>query len=172
MIRHVVRFKPRQLHSRAFTPVEVHEMRYHPLRKQMEDRQLEMLSKERDPLFSVPGRSAGLGRFIAMKSSPGTTDVILRRGVQKKAVYILARHIKSQHMDNPTRILIKRTKKGKFKYTEWISRKALTNMSIDDLAEKLYAMAKKRKKYLHLLLKPNQSGGRIHEIIASNMSLL
>ena len=75
-------------------------------------------------------------------------------------------------MTNPTRIMLKRSVKGKFVYSVLLSRKALTKITVDALAEKLFKKIKKQKRYLHILLKPNQSGGRIHEIVSQNISLL
>ena len=172
IIRHRVLFKPRRPNSGIYAREEIHEMRYHPLRKLMEDRQLELLSKNRDPLHDVPGERANLGSFISMKSTPSTTDVVIRKGVQKKALYILAQHIKNQHEEVPTRVLVKRTKKGKYTFGELLSRKALSKMLVKTLAEKLHKLVKKTKKHVHLLLKASQQGGKIHEMIASNMSLL
>jgi len=68
--------------------------------------------------------------------------------------------------------LLKRTKKGKYTYTEIISRKLMDSMSVDALMEKLFKIVSSRKKFTHLIIKPVIQGGKIYERLKSNFSLL
>ena len=167
--RRTIRFQKRDVHSRI---EEIHELRHHPMRRILEDTRLEKLSVLRDSTHALAGISADLGRFISMKSLPSATDICIKRGVQRHALRILAQRILEQHGENPTRILLKRTKKGKYIYTEIISRKALSSMTLEQLASKIINLVASRKNYTHLIVRPVYRGGRIHDRIKSNFTLL
>ena len=142
------------------------------MRRALEDSRLEALSKQRDPLHAVEGTRGSLGSFIAMKTQPVATDVVIKRGVQKSALRVLAQRILEQHAENKTRILLKRSKKGKYTYTELVSRKAMDKHSVDTLTEKLSKLVASRKRFTHLILKPVIKGGKIYERLLTTFSLL
>ena len=153
-------------------PDEVHQLRYHPMRKVLEDSRLEELSKQRDPLHDVRGSRGSLGRYIAMKTQPVATDVVIRRGVQKSALRILAERILDQHAENKTRLLLKRSKKGKYTYTEYVSRKMMDKITVDALTEKLFKLVASRKRFTHIIIKPVSQGGKIYERLRTTFTLL
>jgi hypothetical protein len=167
--RRHVSFPKRDL---QYTGEEVHKLRYHPMRKIMEDTRLEELSKQRDPLHGITGSRGSLGRYIAMKTQPAATDVLIRRGVQKSALRILAERILEQHAENKTRLLLKRTKKRKHSFTEFISRSEMDKMTVDTLLEKLLKLVMSRKKFTHLIIKPVTSGGKIYDRLKASFTLL
>ena len=107
-----------------------------------------------------------------MKTQPAATDVLIRRGVQKSALRILAERILEQHAENKTRLLLKRTKKRKHSFTEFISRSEMDKMTVDTLLEKLLKLVMSRKKFTHLILKPVTSGGKIYDRLKASFTLL
>ena len=88
------------------------------------------------------------------------------------AITRLVEQVKIQHRTHPTRILVKRNRKGKFSYSVLVSRKEMTKMDILEIVEKIWKAVKRIKQFLHIVLKPNQRGGTIHEIISSKKTLI
>ena len=130
------------------------------------------LSESKDPFYGKPGHRSALGSYISLNSIPSQTEAVIRRGVTVKALTLLMQHVKDQNVSHPTSVMIKRTVKGKFTYRTLYSRNQIVRTPVKLLAEKIFKMVKKRRKYLHLLIKPSQQGGKIHEIISSNLTLL
>ena len=133
---------------------------------------LNALGRSMDPFHGMPGTRASLGNDISLRSIPEITEVVVKRTVSKMAVRLLVEHIKQQHIEHPTRILVKRTRKGKFTYSTLVTRKQVGEMHVDSIVEKIWKLAKRQRKYLHLILKPNQQGGKIHDIMKNSFSLI
>ena len=89
-----------------------------------------------------------------------------------RALEILVERVIEQHRTHPTRILVRRTRKGKFSYREVVSRKQMGTLSVKAIAEKLLKLVRKMKNYTHLVIKPIRKGGTIYQKIKTAFTLL
>ena len=91
-----------------------------------------------------------------MKILPSVIHICIKKGVQNKALEMLAERIVGSARENPSHIVLKRKKTGKFTYTTIYETKTLSAASIEDVYKKLLMLVKKHKKYIHLILKPSE----------------
>ena len=85
---------------------------------------------------------------------------------------MLADRIIEHAKGGPTRIVLKRTVKGKYIYSEWISTKSLAKMDGNILFERFMKQTKKRTRYVTIILKQKHLGGAIHERIQKGQTLI
>ena len=85
---------------------------------------------------------------------------------------MLAERILEHAKSGPTRIVLKRTVRGKYTYSEWISTKALASMDVQALLARFLKQTRNRKKYITLILKQQHMGGAIHTRIKNTQSLV
>jgi len=109
-----------------------------------------------DPLHGVVGSPSRLGSYIQLKVLPNILNICIKQGVQKRALYLLAKRILELDVNNNTHILIKRLRNGRFVFKSLYSSKQLKKHTIDTLAEAFLKLIKKRK-YVHLIAKPNSN---------------
>ena len=107
-----------------------------------------------------------------MHSSHYFPGIELTDRVQEQALKLLAERILEHAKSGPTRIILKQSQRGKYSYSEWISTKALSSMSVSDLYERLLKQTKNRTKYVNIVLRQQHRGGAIHDRIKKNESLL
>ena len=168
-----VTFRQRQPSSRrGVFYEEVHLIKPHPATTLQKQSELDKLSKINDPLHFVLGAKSTLGSFIQMKSSPSTTHICIKKGVQKLALRRLAEHIKTQSTTHPSRLLIKRSVKGRYVYRSLVSSKKLKTMDVEELHTLLMGLIKRKTKYIQLQLKPNQRGGSLNSMSENQISML
>ena len=136
-----------------------------------QENELERISKLVNPLHKVVGSMGKLGSFIRLKTTPNVSHIYIKKGVQNRALLRLAQHIAGQAKESPTTLKLKRDKKGKFKFSVLFTSVVLSRMSVDDIYTKLLNLTKKHK-VLVLILQPLHPGGKIHEMVASGVSLL
>jgi hypothetical protein len=136
------------------------------------EQKLRNVSRARDPLFGISGMGGGLGSFIELKVQPRVIYICIKKRVQQKALKMLAERIIQHAKGAPTRIILRRSHKGKYTYGEWASTKALSKMDAKALYDRLIKATKKRTKYITLILKQKRVGGAIHEAIKKTRSLI
>jgi hypothetical protein len=133
--------------------------------------QLEQISRQKDSLHGVSGIPARLGSYIVLKSSPNISHIVIKKGVQQLALKRLSQHIIGEAKEHPTRLRIKRTKKGKYSYDNLFSAMVLRGLTVEHLIEKLKQLMKRRTE-LHILLQPLQPGGKMYKMISQGISLI
>jgi hypothetical protein len=150
---------------------EVHSV-YRDATQQSAEDKLLMVSRMNDPLHDVIGKDGSLGSYIKIKVNPSTIHICIKKNVQEKALRMLADRIIEHAKGGPTRIVLKRTVKGKYIYSEWISTKSLAKMDGKILFERFMKQTKKRTRYVTIILKQKHFGGAIHERIEKGQSLI
>ena len=156
--RHEVSFRRKRLvggRSRA-RYIEAHELTPHPFSKKMDETDIHRVSQLVDPLHGVLGQRSKLGSYIQIKKLPNLLNICIKRGVQARALFLLAVQILQLNKTNYTHLLIKRMRNGRYVFKSLYTTKQLQEMTPDALAEGLIKLIKKRK-YIHLLAKPNQT---------------
>ena len=150
---------------------EVHQVYRDATQESVEER-LNKLSRKRDPLHDVVGDTGSLGSRIQIKVMPSVIYICIKKAVQEEALKLLADRIMEHTKTAPTRILLKRSSKGKYSYTEWISTKAMGTLTIQDLVARLLKATRNRTKYITLALKQQRVGGAIHDRIRKSRTLI
>ena len=84
----------------------------------------------------------------------------------------LAERILEHARGGPTRIILKRSQKGKYASSEWISSQALSKIDVQGLLDRLLVQTKQRKKYVNLLIKQHFLGGSIHDLVKISETLV
>ena len=107
-----------------------------------------------DPLHGVLGRPSKLGSYIQLKVLPNVLHICIKKGVQRKALLLLAKRILEQNQTNYTHMLIKRHRNGRYEFKSLYTTKQLGKHNVETLAEGLMKLIKGRK-YIHLIAKPN-----------------
>ena len=152
--RHTVSFRKKRIGNRDRARyIETHDLHPHPL-KRKDDRDIHAVSRLIDPLHGVLGTPSKLGSYIQLKVLPNILHVCIKRGVQKRALYLLAKRIIEQDTNNSTHIQIKRNRRGRFQFKTVFSSSQLKKHNADSLAQE-FAKLIKNKKYIYLLVKPN-----------------
>ena len=118
------------------------------------------------------GETGSLGSRIQVKVMPSVIYICIKKGVQEAALKMLADRIVEHAKTAPTRVLLKRSHKGKYSYSEFISTKALSALSVQDLTARLLKATRNRTKYITLALKQQRVGGAIHDRIRKSRSLI
>ena len=137
----------------------------------MEDDRLQKLESQY-PLGSVHGKSANLGEYITMKILPSSIYIHIKKGVQVNALKKLAKRILEHRGNIPTRLIVKRSRKGRFANSAWINASEFAKMQSDKLYERLLKLTKQRKISVTIIVKQNNLGGAIHDLWDNNHSLL
>ena len=154
--RHKVSFQKRRLGNRdRVRYIESHELHPHPLKRQ-DETDIHAVSRLVDPLHDVVGIPSKLGSYIQLKVLPNILNICIKKGVQKRALYLLAKRILEQDVNNNTHLLIKRLRNGRFVFKTLYSSKQLKKHTFDSLAEAFWKLIKKRK-YVHIIAKPNSN---------------
>ena len=136
--------------------VEEHKLKPHPNMKHRLQHNIHDVSKIVDPLHQVRGSPSRIGSYIDLKILPNILNICIKKGVQSRALFLLAKKILEQHQTNKSHILIKRRKSGKYYFKSLISTKALSKHTPESLAEVFVKLVKSHKNYLHLIVKPNE----------------
>jgi len=150
---------------------EVHRILRNPLQDSAEDK-VNQLSKRHDLLHDTPGMRGTLGSFITVKVNPSNIHICVKKGVQEQALQMLSQRILEHAKSGPTRLVLKRSQRGKYIYSEWISTKALAGMDVQALLDRLLKQTRTRKKYITFILKQQHVGGAIHTRIQKGRTLL
>jgi len=143
---------------------EIHELQPHPLDTKEPEKG--------EPLERIRGVPASLGEYILMKILPSALHIHIKKGVQDNALRLLAQRIIEHRADNTTRILLKRTRKGTFSYSQWINSSEMAKLTVQSLYERLLKITAGRKKSVTLVVRQSLRGGSIHELWDSHHSLL
>ena len=151
--------------------IETHRIFRDPMEDTVEHRVYEM-SRINDPLHTTAGRPASLGSYIQLKVNPSAIHICIKKNVQEKALQMLSDLIMKHNKTGPTRIVLKRTEKGRFVYSEWISTAALSKINSATLFDRLLKQTKNRTKYVYIILRQKHVGGAIHDRVKESESLL
>ena len=149
----------------------VSEVLHHPMLRQLQDRRLESI-QEMTPLAKIRGESVDLGSHIKLKLQPAVIYCHITKGVQKAALHILARRIKEHSLAADTRIYMQHGPKGKYKYYLWLPTTKLNTHTLEQLFEKLVHLTKIGRRAVTLVIKQSILKGPIHNIWATQYSLL
>ena len=153
--RHAVHFRqPRTGGRRNTRYEEIHELRPHPYGKRPSETDVHAVSRLVDPLHDVVGKASKLGSFIQLKAMPNILNICIKKGVQIRALYLLAKRLLEQNRSNFTHLLIKRKRSGKYVFRTLFSTKQLAKETPETLGDELARLIKGRK-YIHLIAKPN-----------------
>ena len=150
---------------------EVYKLKPHPNQESMQDKRLERL-ESMQPLGSIKGTAADLGEYITMKILPASIYIHIKKGVQLTALKKLSKRILEHRGSIPTRLIIKRSRKGRFSNSAWINATELAKMQVATLYERLLKLTGQRKKSVTIIVKQNRVGGAIHDLWEKNHSLL
>ena len=155
VLRHEVSFRTKRHGGRGRTRyVEVHDLKPHPLSKRQDETDIHAVSRLVDPLHGVLGTPSQLGSFIQLKVLPNVLNICIKKGVQRRALFLLARRILEQNQNNSTHLQIKRMQNGRYVFKSLYTNQQLGKHSPDTLAEAIMKLLKGRK-YLHLVAKPS-----------------
>jgi len=143
---------------------EIHQLQPHPL----ESKEI----AEGEPLEKIRGVPANLGEYITLKILPQALHIHIKKGVQDNAIRLLAQRIVEHRADNTTRILLKRTRKGTFSYSQWINSTDMAKLTVQAMYEKLLKITGGRKKSVTIVVRQSIRGGSIHERWDRHRSLL
>lgn len=156
IVRAKVTFRKRRVGYRdRVRYVETHELHPHPLKRQ-DETDIHAVSRLVDPLHGVVGTPSKLGSYIQLKVLPNILNICIKKGVQKRALYLLAKRLLELDVHNNTHVLIKRARNGRFVFKSLYSSKQLKKHTFDSLAEAFWKLIKNRK-YVHLIAKPNSN---------------
>jgi hypothetical protein len=143
---------------------EIHQLQPHPSDAKEEESDV--------PLERIKGVAANLGEYITLKILPSALHIHIKKGVQDRALRLLAQRIIEHRADNTTRILLKRTRKGTFSYSQWINSAEMSKLNIQSMYERLLKITGGRKKSVTLVVRQSLRGGSIHEMWDTHHSLL
>ena len=156
--RSIVRVQP--------TGEEVHRVLRNPLEDTV-DEKVHRMSVLTNPLHNVSGYANSLGSYVQFKVNPRAIHICIKKGVQDDALKLLSERIIEHAKSGATRIVLKRTDRGRYVYDDWISAKALSSMDQDTLFQRLAKLAKKYKNYVNIILYMKHTG-----VLHSRKSLL
>jgi len=131
----------------------IHALKPHPFGKHPDDTDVHAVSKLVDPLHGVVGTPSRLGSYIQMKVMPNILNICIKKGVQKKALYLLAKQLLEQNRTNFTHVLIKRKKSGRYLFKTLYSRHVTTS---GPMWAKYKRYGRKQLKSIYTILHGNQ----------------
>ncbi len=132
----------------------MHDVKPHPLARRQDETDIHAVSKLVDPLHGLLGTPSRLGSYIQIKVLPNVLNICIKKGVQLKALQLLARRLLDQNKDNHTHILIKRRRDGPHVFKSLYTNIQLQKETEGSLGIALMKLIKGRK-YVHLVAKPN-----------------
>jgi len=107
-----------------------------------------------DPLHNVMG-DPRIGSYITIKEMPWIWNIVVKKGVQRKALYMLAARIKEHNEFHHVRVLLKRKTGGRYVYKTLLSQKQIAEETDDFIAIKI-AKALQKQKSIYLVVKPTK----------------
>ena len=158
IVRHAVSFRrKRRIGGRARTfYIEAHELKPHPLARRQDETDIHAVSKLVDPLHGVLGTPSRLGSYIQIKVLPNILNICIKKGVQLRALQLLAKRLLNQNKENFTHILIKRLRNGRYIFKSLYTNQQLQKETAESLGKAFMKLIKGRK-YIHLMAKPNMN---------------
>lgn len=134
--------------------LEEHQLKPSPFEKTRNFEDIHTVSRLMDPLHDIPGSLDKIGSYISFKKQPQATHICIKKGVQKKALFMLAERIVSENKFVPARLLIKRRVKGRYRFQRLVTSKKLASTTAEVLAKVFSMLMKKRAKYITLKQDP------------------